>query len=111
MSEVNYSNNEVVSAGRVCRKSYVVTWLLAWFLGTLGVDRFYLGKIGTGILKLITLGGFGLWTLIDVIILLFGGTRDRDGYRLYGYDQYKFITIIISVVFVLVGIGGGLMIG
>jgi TM2 domain-containing membrane protein YozV len=48
-------------------------------LGTLGVHRFYVGKIGTGILMLITLGGFGLWVLIDFILIVCGVFRDKQG--------------------------------
>lgn len=107
MSDLQYSKPTSYEG----TKSYLVAWILAWFLGTFGIDRFYLGKIGTGILKLITLGGFGLWTLIDVIILIAGGQRDKDGGRLKDYDKYKLVTLIISIVFVAVGIGGGLMIG
>ena len=47
----------------------MVALLLSIFLGSLGIDRFYLGKIGTGILKLITLGAFGIWWLIDLILI------------------------------------------
>lgn len=50
-----------------------VNWLLALlfsiFFGTLGVDRFIMGHIGLGILKLITFGGFGVWWLVDVILI------------------------------------------
>lgn len=60
-------------------KSFTATWLLALLLGTLGIDRFYLGKVGTGILKLVTIGGLGLWTLIDLIMVLAGATRDKQG--------------------------------
>jgi TM2 domain-containing membrane protein YozV len=60
-------------------KSRLANSLLAWFLGGLGVDRFYLGKIGTGILKLITAGGFGIWWLIDLIMALTGASKDKDG--------------------------------
>src|SRR5699024_9614775 len=59
-------------------KSFVVTWLLGWLLGSLGADRFYLGKIGTAIAKLLTAGGFGIWALIDLIMHLIGATRDKQ---------------------------------
>jgi len=50
-------------------KKWLVALLLSILLGSLGVDRFYIGYIGTGILKLITFGGFGIWWLIDLILI------------------------------------------
>ncbi|HYH75110.1 MAG TPA: TM2 domain-containing protein [Candidatus Saccharimonadales bacterium] len=50
-------------------RSWMAALILSIFVGSLGVDRFYLGRIGTGILKLITLGGFGIWWLIDLILI------------------------------------------
>lgn len=90
---------------RESTKSFVVTWVLAWFLGWLGIDRFYLGKIGTGILKLITLGGLGIWSLIDVIIYLVGAGRDKAGLPLAGYLKNRKVCIILSIVFFILGIG------
>ncbi|HJA38888.1 MAG TPA: TM2 domain-containing protein [Candidatus Brevibacterium intestinigallinarum] len=78
-------------------KSFVVTWLLGWLLGTLGADRFYLGKIGTAIAKLVTAGGFGIWALIDLIMHLVGASRDKEGRRLAGYDQHKKKAWIITI--------------
>lgn len=70
-------------------KSQTVTYLLSYFVGWLGIDRFYLGQFGLGILKLITCGGFGIWVLIDLILAGIGAMRDADGLPLeraqYGY--------------------------
>lgn len=63
----------------VSEKGFVPTILLCFFLGAFGIHRFYVGKVGTGILMLITLGGLGIWTLIDFIIIVTGGFKDRDG--------------------------------
>ena len=60
-------------------KSRMAVSLFAWFLGEFGVHRFYLGKIGTGILMLITFGGLGIWQLIDFIMAVAGVMKDNDG--------------------------------
>lgn len=60
----------------------LVLALLCFFLGSLGVHRFVVGKVGTGILMIITLGGFGLWTLIDFIMILVGSFTDKHGNRI-----------------------------
>ena len=60
-------------------KDWLVTLLLSIFVGGLGIDRFYLGHIGLGILKLITFGGCGIWWLIDLIIIVTGGMKDANG--------------------------------
>lgn len=58
---------------------WMITVLLCFFLGVIGVHRFYNGKIGTGILMIITLGGLGIWTTIDFIMILFGKFTHKDG--------------------------------
>lgn len=60
-------------------KSRLAVTLLAFFLGELGIHRFYLGKIGTGILMIITAGGCGIWTLIDFIMAVAGTMKDKEG--------------------------------
>ena len=60
-------------------RKYMTVGLFAIFLGWFGVDRFYLGKTGSAIAKLLTCGGCGVWSLVDVILLLTGSTRDAQG--------------------------------
>lgn len=50
-------------------KNWLAALLISILIGGLGIDRFYMGYVGTGILKLITFGGLGIWWLIDVILI------------------------------------------
>lgn len=60
-------------------KEWLVALLLSFFLGWIGVDRFYLGQVGLGILKLVTIGGLGIWYVIDLILIATGSMRDQNG--------------------------------
>jgi TM2 domain-containing membrane protein YozV len=63
----------------ISEKSRLAVTLLAWFLGQFGIHRFYLGKIGTGILMIITAGGLGIWQIIDFIYAVTGNMKDKEG--------------------------------
>jgi len=63
----------------VSDKTMVAAALLCFFLGSFGFHRFYVGKVGTGILMLFTLGLFGIWTLIDFVMIIVGSFKDKQG--------------------------------
>lgn len=91
-------------AGGASDKTFLVTWLLALFLGFLAADRFYLGKIGTAIAKLLTLGGLGIWVLVDLIMTLAGAAKDKQGRPLAGYQENKRTAWIVTGLVVLLGL-------
>jgi len=88
----------------VSRKSFLITWLLTLFVGFLGIDRFYLGKVGTGLLKLVTCGGFGLWYLVDLFLVLIGRQTDSRGYRVTTNTLAYLLAWVITL---LILFGGG----
>ena len=63
----------------ISEKKRLVAFLLCFFLGYLGVHRFYVGKVGTGIAMIFTFGGLGVWFLIDLIMILAGAFKDKEG--------------------------------
>lgn len=70
------ANNE---PRRESEKQWIITLLLCWFFGVFGVHRFYTGHTGIGVVQLLTLGGCGIWWLIDFIMIIVGSYKDVDG--------------------------------
>ncbi len=63
-------------------KKILPTFLLCFLFGVFGAHRFFAGKIGTGILQLITIGGLGIWMMIDLIIIITGSFTDKEGKKI-----------------------------
>ncbi len=81
------------------QRSHTVAIVLSLFLGWTGIDRFYLGKIGTGLIKMLTLGGLGIWWLIDLSILI--GTKSPKDIRGNTLNEcevkYSFTYIFLTI--------------
>lgn len=89
-------------------KNYIVTLLLAWFLGGLGIHRFYTGYILIGLVQLLTAGGCGIWALVDIISIALNKYQDAEGKDLANYNPGcgMIALIVIIVGFVVGGISG-----
>ena len=69
-------------------KSRLATFLLCFIFGFFGAHRFYVGKIGTAILMILTFGGFGIWYVVDLILIIIGDFRDKEGKRIFYWLEY-----------------------
>ena len=98
-------------------KSWVSTYLLCWFLGCFGAHRFYTGYIGIGIAQLFTLGGCGIWSLVDFISLSFNNFKTADDKELNEYVKVLgmigfgilIFGIFIYILLFLLGFAGALL--
>jgi TM2 domain-containing membrane protein YozV len=87
------------------QRHFLILFFFSFMWGTFGVDRMYMGFYGTGILKLLTFGGLGLWTMSDFIIIMTGTFKDKQGRVALEAENYKkfasrtvfWFTIILAV--------------
>lgn len=83
------------------QRHFLAVFFLSFMWGIVGVDRMYLGKWGTGFLKLVTLGGLGIWVLTDLTMIMAGTMRDKQGREMLQFAEYKGFAYKTALLFAL----------
>jgi hypothetical protein len=83
-------NTPLPAAYQASPHSRSVSLAFALLFGVFGAHRFYTGRVGTGVLQAVTLGGLGIWALYDAIIIATGNFRDSEGRRVLSWDPTDF---------------------
>lgn len=84
------------------QRHFLAVFFISFMWGTFGIDRMYLGKWGTGILKLLTAGGFGIWVIVDLILIMAGTMRDKQGREMLQFAEYKAFAYKTVLIFAIV---------
>ena len=92
-------NSKIKSFPR--QRHFLAVFFISFMWGTFGVDRMYLGKWGTGILKLVTFGGFGIWVLVDLVLIMAGTMRDKQGREMLQFAEYKAFAFKLVLIFAI----------
>jgi len=80
--EFDSQKEKLLNSNSQSQNQWIVVLLLAFFLGIIGAHRFYVGKNGTAVLMILTLGGFGLWLLYDLIVIITGNFKTKEGNKI-----------------------------
>ena len=80
--EYDSQKNKLLKSDSQSQNQWIVVLLLAFFLGIIGAHRFYVGKNGTAVFMILTLGGFGLWLLYDLIVIITGNFKTKEGNKI-----------------------------
>jgi len=94
------------------QRHFLAVFFISFLWGGFGADRMYLGKWWTGLAKLVTLGGLGIWALVDLILIMNGAMRDAQGremlqfaeYKTFAYKTILYFAIALGVIILVTGI-------
>jgi len=94
------------------QRHFLAVFFISFLWGVFGADRMYLGKWWTGLAKLVTLGGLGIWAFVDLILIMNGAMRDAQGremlqfaeYKTFAYKTILYFAIALGVIILVTGI-------